>query len=356
MSHSSEDEEKFRKGDESSGQSSKPEKNTDKGTEDMIIMRAGTDVVQDSSHLSLAHTPKSNDESFRLAARNVSTLSGSKLETRTKISEAADMTTNDSDSALLNHETDARRPQTADRSNSHGSASVVVEHLIDQYASPFDDLSDPPLVDLKYTHPRPSPTVPKRGPLHFMKRRNSTPTRTSTRSKPASRNFRKLRLDVQQSDVSIKKTEPGSDSPEWACQTSLAIEAGRISMDNVSLRSRESTSLNHISKAMRSPIKTLSTGHRKVQSAGTRGRRNTYPSPSSEYSLALSTSGRHSEGAMQAAQREGAVHQTGRLEGMEKALGKEPSRRDSAQVASPMDLNKSLPALPSQESGKEGEE
>ena len=337
---------------EESSHSQQPVLNADKDTGDIIIVRADIDVVEDLSRLSLARS----DSSFRLAAMNFRSLSGSKLHRNKKIPEAAVLNANDSGSFLLDYATDLRSPQTANRLPASQRESASIERLIDQYVSPFDDSSDPPLVDTKYENPRPAPVVPKREPLNFTKQRSSISTRASTQSEPVLTNFRRLRLHTQHSAQAVEKTEPDSESPDWACQTSLAIEAGRISMDSVSMQNGESASSKHISEAMRSPTKIMTTGRRTLQEAGPGERRKTYSSPSSEYSPDPSTIGRHSEGALPAVRGASAVYSLERLERMEIAMKEEMFKRDSAQAATPMDLNKSLPALPPRESGKNDEE
>lgn len=171
-----------------------------------------------------------------------------------------------------------------------------------------------------------------------MKRRSSISTRRSTKSGPISTNFRKLGIDVHSTRF-IKKTELDSNSSDWACRTSLAIEAGKISMDSVSKQSWESMESKHIAEAMRSPEE----------------RRNTYHSPSGERNPASPPYARRSEGAPQAL-RTSATQDPGRLAVMEiVSMGKVSSKHDSAQVAPGMDLNKSLPALPLQKSEEEEE-
>lgn len=254
--------------------------------------------------------------------------------------------------SVLSSEEHALHPQFSNSSTSYGRVSAFVEHLIDEYASSFDDTTDPPLKDLhKYSDPRPAPAPPIRKRLSkFIQQRTNTSPRVLTRLASISNSFRKLRLDLEKSAKTVTKTEPDTGSPDWACRTSLAIEAGKISMYSVSRQDRESASSKHITQTLHSPTKPKPAMHHLVHDARWSRRRNTCPAPArrpSESNSILSVRDRHSEGAPQAVERARAALLSGRLAGMETTLKEKVSmRRDSAHANMPMDLNKSLPALP----------
>ena len=174
-------------------------------------------------------------------------------------------------------------------------------------------------------------------------------------TKPVSRNFRKLRLNIQHPTQSICSTQKDRDSPDWACRTCRAIEAEATSMRNV-YRHRQDSTPRHILDAMCSTTKICSPDGRRVQSLGPGGNEAIYSTPPSKHSFAHPASSRHSEGALQLARGANATHFVGELEGMEVASGREPLRYRYKQVVSPVDLNKSLPALPLQVYGQHGKE
>ncbi|KAF1359981.1 hypothetical protein EJ07DRAFT_155454 [Lizonia empirigonia] len=243
----------------------------------------------------------------------------------------------------------ALHPQSANSSMSYERVSAFVEHLIDEYASSFDDTTDPPLLDLhKYSDPRPAPAPPARKRLsNFIQQRANTSPRILAKLASISKNFRKLRLDLDKSAKAVTKTEPDTDSPDWACRTSLAIEAGKISMYSVSRQDRESASSKHMTQTLRSPTRAKPALRHLDHDARSGRRRNTCPSPArrpSESNSIPSVRDRHSEGAPRAVGRARAAHLSGRLAGMETTLKEKASMRREANP--PMDLNKSLPALP----------
>lgn len=104
---------------------------------------------------------------------------------------------------------------------------------------------------------------------------------------------------------------------------------------------------------MRSPTSMTSVGRSIKQDTRPHERRNTYSSParsSSEHSSIPFVLGRHSEGAPEVVRRAIAGPLSGRLAKLEITWKENtPKRRDSANTASPMDLNKSLPDLPAPE-------
>ncbi|RYO11541.1 hypothetical protein AA0111_g12773 [Alternaria arborescens] len=240
---------------------------------------------------------------------------------------------------------------TTDSPAPFAGVSAFIDHLIAEYASPVNSGCDPDPVDTKYEQPRAAPavptvpTVPKRDLLDSTTLWSSISTGALTKSGPVSRNFRRLRLDIQSSHPSIHRTQSGQESPDWACQTSRAIEAGRISMDSICMRTQDSTP-RHILEAMRSPTETCLPDRRRVQSFGPGREESNYSAPFS----------RHSEGALQLVRGANAARRVREPGGMEGRIGREPLRHDCVQVALPIDLNKSLPALPLQICRQHGKE
>ncbi|KAF2621851.1 hypothetical protein BU25DRAFT_426120 [Macroventuria anomochaeta] len=218
-----------RKDGESSGLCSELEMVEGKDTGDVTMIKAEIDPAKGTNCFFLALPSKSEDERFRPVAMN----------RQRKLLDAADFIGKNSDGTPSSRAMELHCPQTANSSASSARESAVMEDLVDQYALHLENDFDPALVDTRYEKPRPVPAVPKKGPLDCIKRRSNTSPR-------ASRNFRRSRLDTPHSARSVEIMELGNESPDWACQTSLAIEAGRISMDSVSMQDRELISSKHI--------------------------------------------------------------------------------------------------------------
>ena len=212
---------------------------------------------------------------------------------------------------------------TADTPGSFARESAFIEHLIAEYASLIDSGLDPDVVDTRYERPRAVPAVPKGHSRDSVKQRSRISTGALTRSEPVSRNFRRLRLNIQNSARPIHRTQSGQESPDWACRTSLAIEYGTISMGSVCMHKRDSTS-RHISEAMRSPTETCLLDRRRVQSFGPGEKGANYSVPSSKHGLTQPAANRHSEGALQLVRGANATRLVGKPEGMEVTIGREP--------------------------------
>jgi hypothetical protein len=289
-------------------------------------------------------TPQRTDGSFRTAAANTISSSASRLERQRRLAKIAksdklDLAATKSNGVLVDHVTEAHHPQDTPGVVSPGDL-YEMERCNDYHGSPLEALSSLGLTSQKFEQPRPAPIVPstpispKKGALDFIRRRSSTSTRGPSRSPSMSMNFRKLGIDVHTAR-STKQRDLDSDSPDWACQTSLAVEAGRVSMDSVSKRSWESKESKHTAEPTHDPV----------------DRRNTYPSPAGDRSLTSPRCARHSEGAPRALRASAARKHEG-LAGMEiPSPQKEFSRHGSTQSAPAVNLNKSLPALPPQDNG-----
>lgn len=317
---------------------------TDESTDQRAI-----DVVEGLAEVSHGHIADGHDESFRLAAVNTISSSGSRIERQKKRVEATmksnklSPTVTSSKGALSDHESEARHPRSAAQIRSQDlSYAVLVERLDEGHEAPLDALCNLPLTAHNFERPWPStqrtsptPVSPKKGALGFIRRGSSSSTRRSSRIGSLSRNIRNLVVDVHPTRT-ITETDLDSDSPDWACQTSLAIEAGKISMHSVSKQSQGLMRSKHAAKSTNAPDE----------------RRNTYPSGSMLSPRLI----RHSESVL-LAPRSSAARGSGRLAEMEIALPeKASSKHDSAQVPPASDLNKRLPALPLQETNDEGRE
>ncbi|CAN9338180.1 unnamed protein product [Alternaria alternata] len=224
--------------------------------------------------------------------------------------------------------------------------SAFIEELIADYSLLFDGPSERGLADTGYERTRAAPAVPKGGSLDTEKHQSTVSIKALTGSQPFSRNFRKLRLDLQQPIQSICKTKD-QHSPDWACRTSLAIEAEAISLRNAGRHRRDSMP-RHIVEAMRSPTKTRLADGRRVQSLGPPGKKTIYARPASKHGFAYPAASRHSEGALRLERGADAALSVEELGNWGVAIRREPLKNPCVQVASPVDLNKSLPALPLQ--------
>ncbi len=251
--------------------------------EDPILMRAVIDPVDDSAWLALVRTADRNCELPKLDSSGGGNLS--QIEERVSTPPPCTV-----------------RPQPPLTSVYPGRVSAFKEHLSDELVSPVDD----PEI---WMRPRPAPASPKKSSFEFVQRLSDS-TKALTKSEPTTamkKNFRKLRLDLQRSGKALNKTESEADSADWACPTSLAIEAWRNSYSPPSVTS-------------------------------------------SRYSSTPAASNKRSVGASQASRPASGSSRSGRLEGMEIFLGEVPAmRHDNTQASPVLDVNKVLPPLPSRE-------
>ncbi|ENH98630.1 hypothetical protein COCC4DRAFT_155273 [Bipolaris maydis ATCC 48331] len=199
--------------------------------------------------------------------------------------------------------------------------SALIGYLITKYASLTDSAFNSSLIDTRYERPRAAPAPPKRDLIDSVEQRGSISVEASTKSEPVSKNFRRLRLDIQHSNRLIRKSRSDQHSPDWACRTSLAIEAGSILTDSAHTYSGFSTP-KHILDAIRSPAKIFLPGRKRVQSLGPGEKQTTYSPSFSRHSWTHPTTNRYSEGTLQRV---------------------------------PINLNKSLPTLPLQARGQNDE-
>ncbi|PZD23067.1 hypothetical protein A1F96_10585 [Pyrenophora tritici-repentis] len=303
--------------------------------------------------LTLARKSNSGENGFQLAGTSSSPVFDPKVAKQGNLSDVAELIGKNSDNSLFRRTVDVECHQAANNLAPFARESALIENMISEYASLFNSDFDSGLVDMRYERPRAVPVVPKRDFPDSMKQQSNISTGALTNPKPVSRNFRRLRLDIQHSNRSIYNTQSDQESPDWACRTSLAIESGTISMDSLYRHRRDSTP-RHISEAMGSPIKIFLRERKTVQSFGPGGVEATYSAPPNKHRLAHAAADRHSEHALQLVRGENAARLVGKLEGMKVKTEEEPLRLDSVQVASPIDLNKSLPALPLQVCGQNG--
>jgi hypothetical protein len=315
-----------------------PTRREDKDAGDTFRVSAGIHSVDSAHGLTFARTSDSEENEYALATTSSSATSCPKFSRQRNLFHMADLMGKISDSHLYDRVVDTNCQQTANNPAPFAGESAFIEHLIAEYASLFDSALDSGVADRRYERPRAVPTVPKRASLDSVKQRGSTSTTAITKSNPVSRNFRRLRLKIQHSAI-----QPDQESPDWACQTSRAIEAA--------YKHRRDSAPRHILDALRSP-----SDRRRVQSYGPGGKEGIYLAPPSKHSWTHPAASRHSEDALQLVRRANAAGLVGKLEGMEVAVGRESLRHGCMQVASPIDLNKSLPALPLQVCGQDGRE
>ncbi|EMD86738.1 hypothetical protein COCC4DRAFT_62939 [Bipolaris maydis ATCC 48331] len=121
---------------------------------------------------------------------------------------------------------------------------AIIERMIEEYASLADSALSMGCVDMGYERPRAAPAVPKRDLPDSPKQRGVMLTKVSTKPKPVPRKFRRLCLNIQHPNQPRYRSQSNQASPDWACRTSLAIEAGKISMNDVYAHSAKSK-LNH---------------------------------------------------------------------------------------------------------------
>ncbi|KAF3037757.1 hypothetical protein E8E11_005386 [Didymella keratinophila] len=310
------------------------------------------ETMEGLSEISRAKRPEATDESYRMAAANCISSSVCRREReKRRLAEILtrgqlDLTEADSEEDEYDRRVEAQYSQEA---SDVLSSTISHEALLGRHnaynRSPLDVLSRLILKSQKYEQPRPAPAAPsapispRKGALDFIMRRSSTSTRGHSRSGSIKMNFRKLSIDVQPTR-SVETTNVDSDSPDWAYQTSRAIERSEILMDSVSKQGQELMRSKHVTQDVRNPT----------------DRRNTYPSPTGKRSPVSPRHARHSESAPQAL-RASASRRHGRLVGMEIASPRrETARHGNAQDALVVDLNKRLPALPPHTGSDDGED
>ena len=167
--------------------------------------------------------------------------------------------------SFFNRTVDTECRRTVNLSASLARDSALIEQLIDEYDSLIERAIYPNLVDKRYERPRHVPAVPKDDLLGSTKHLSSFSSGVWIKSKPVSKNLRRLRLDLQHSAQSIHETRSDQESPDWACRTSLVIEAGTISMASAHIHGGGSTP-RHILQAMGSPTTIHLPDYAKVQS------------------------------------------------------------------------------------------
>ncbi|KAH6618557.1 hypothetical protein C7974DRAFT_440859 [Boeremia exigua] len=330
----------------SSGLSLETDTSHDKSSRDVSVVNMEPDLGTDVGLLSPENKSRKEEERHYLAARNPSFVFGSRLNKHRKYSEDDSPIAKYSEAMKKSVTADIDRLQIAKRATSSRGESALSEESVDRGSNnSFDRSSVDRNEVLQY-----GPARQRRGTFSFRKRRSSTLTRASTQSESSSRSFQRLSLDIIRSAKSIRKKARKSESPDWACKTSLDIEAGRNSMS--SEQSQDSESPRHIAEAMIDPIDSMFPDKRR-QNIGSGEKREVHPSTSSKYSVDPFATGRHSEGALPAAQKASVDCQMGEPVESTKRVTEELLRRYKTKAASAIDLNKSLPALPSQENDKQ---
>lgn len=309
-------------------------------------MHAAGRLYRRVHHPASARGPKGGDTELRSSFPSSSPKPSSRLAKPERFSNETCPIQTESDNNLLNHTVDRDCYRAV--SASFAGESALIEHLIVEYASLLGTGLDTDDVDMMYEQPRPAPAVPQRHTLNPLEHQSSLPRASATKPDPGSKNLRRLRLKIQHPTHPTRRTQPDQESPDWACRTSLAIEAAMMSMG------RGSTP-RHIADVMRSPTEITPPDRRRVHSFGPGGKEATYPSPSSNHSLTHLAAGRHSEGALQLVRGTNIARLLEKLQGMETPIRADRSGRDCVLVTSPLNLNKSLPALPLQAREQSGE-
>ncbi|KAJ5033270.1 hypothetical protein J3E74DRAFT_295813 [Bipolaris maydis] len=199
-----------------------------------------------------------------------------------------------SDSIMSNDLVGGECHQTTNTLLPFEKESALIGYLITKYASLTDSAFNSSLIDTRYERPRAAPAPPKRDLIDSVEQRGSISVEASTKSEPVSKNFRRLRLDIQHSNRLIHSahTYSGFSTPK------------------------------HILDAIRSPAKIFLPGRKRVQSLGPGEKQTTYSPSFSRHSWTHPTTNRYSEGTLQRV---------------------------------PINLNKSLPTLPLQARGQNDE-
>lgn len=153
----------------------------------------------------------------------------------------ADMVMEDNESSVFNHRVATEHYRTPRSQPPFEKEFAIIEHMIAEYDSLVDSALSMGCVDMRYERPRAAPAVPKRDLPDSPKQRGVILTKVSTKPKLVPRSFRRLRLNIQHPNQSRYRSQSNQASPEWACRTSLAIEAGKIGIDDVYTHGANST-------------------------------------------------------------------------------------------------------------------
>ena len=328
------------------------ERREDKCAEDVFRNRAEVHSVECARRSTLAGTSNSEEKKFQLIVTSPN-VSSSKLAKQGNLSDVAHLIGKNGNISFFNRTVDTECRRIVNLSVSLARDSALIEQLIDEYDSLIERAIYPNLVDKRYERPRHVPAVPKDDLLGSTKHLSSFSSGVWIKSKPVSKNLRRLRLDLQHSAQSIHETRSDQESPDWACRTSLAIEAGTISMASAHMHGGGSTP-RHILEAMGSPTTIHLPDYAKVQSYNPGEKEVICLSPSRRCSLIQPSADRRSEGVSQIVRESHATCLVGDIEEMEIAMGEEPSWHDCLQVSPPIDLKKSLSAFPLQVCGQHG--
>ncbi|KAJ4994389.1 hypothetical protein SVAN01_00218 [Stagonosporopsis vannaccii] len=304
-------------------------------TKDAIFLEATPDIVDKVDGRSSRNISRGKDENFPLDAERTYSLPGPDISQQCQPSNGGDS---------IEDTGEVISPSgIAERSALLRRQSAFAEKVIEQ---PFDDSVVLSAGQTKYETPRSAPCVPRRSTLGSKERRSNATTRASMHPEFGSKHVRKLSLELFQSARSSGKRESDSQSPDWACRTSLAIEAGRISMDNGGKQSQKSVSSKYSSEAGPNSSELTSVGRSRKEAAESRVRHESQPTISDECSPVPSTLDICSGGALQAVQRASTTRSARKPKGSVMIRNRGQSKRHRAQVISSIDLNKSLPALP----------
>lgn len=322
----------------SSGYQLDSKKKEAKHTGDVIFLEGITHILKQVDSGLVEDTPKSEEESLYPAAQRTPSLLGSGLGQHCKLSDGS-VSNADSGEAFCPSDMEEMY-QIEEGSPQPGRDSVYTEHLVEQA---FEYSMLPPKKQAKYENPRPTPVVPRRSPFSFRRRRSNTASKASTNSESESKHFR-ASYDIFHSARSFRKRDSVSRSPDWACRTSLAIEAGIISMDSVDRQNRKSISSIYSPEARANLSNIISAECCREETVNSGVRHGAQSPVLNDYSPTSSLLDRYSERALQTMQRASTISQH---KGMDTRSRKKRSRHPQVQTISSPDLDKNLPALPS---------
>lgn len=228
--------------DESSGLCLRTYRTVNRDVQGLVRLSPWIDSVKECIFRSLWHTSNKKDSKDQPMVPPFRLTSGPELclDTGNSTGDRRNMI---SSNPTVNSDSDL----SANILDSFAEESALIEDLIEGYASLFDNSK---AVDTTCEQLRPVYVLPEWKILRHTEHRAISATGAPTRSEPVSKNFRQLRLYIEKPTSFIHETQSDQGSPDWACQTSLAIEAGTMLMDDVYKHDPASKS-RHIVEAMR---------------------------------------------------------------------------------------------------------
>jgi hypothetical protein len=171
------------------------ERREDECAEDVFRNSAEIHSIECARESGTTGTSNSEEKEFQLIVTSPN-VSSSKLAKQGNLSDVADLIRKNGDISFFNRTVDTECCRTANFLDSLARESALIRQLIDEYPLLIEGAIYPNLVDKRYERPRHVPAVPKSDLLGSTKHLSSFSSGVWIKSKPVSKNLRRLRLDL----------------------------------------------------------------------------------------------------------------------------------------------------------------